>query len=106
MIAQNGVVEPSAVGRWSEALEELHGRIALPASPARRIEGEDVVRFLKHLMRRIGGEPLVIRDGSPIHRGQAVKGFLSSGAAARPRPERLPGYAPDLNPDEGTWKHL
>jgi len=28
MIAQGGIVEPTAVGRWSEALEELHGRIA------------------------------------------------------------------------------
>ncbi len=22
------------------------------------------------------------------------------------RLEQLPGYAPDLNPDEGAWKHL
>jgi transposase len=69
-------------------------------------KGEDVVRFLKHLMRQIEGKLLVIWDGSPIHRGQAVKGFLSSGAAARLHLEQLPGYAPDLNPDEGIWKHL
>jgi hypothetical protein len=28
MIAQGGIVEPTAVRRWSEVLEELHGRIA------------------------------------------------------------------------------
>jgi transposase len=28
MVAQGGVVESSAIGRWSETLEELHGRIA------------------------------------------------------------------------------
>jgi transposase len=48
----------------------------------------------------------VIWDGSPIHRGGAVKDFLSSGASGRLRLEQLPGYAPDLNPDEGIWKHL
>ena len=43
-------------------------------------KGEDVVRFLKHLMRQIPGKVLVVWDGSPIHRGRAVKDFLSSGA--------------------------
>jgi transposase len=69
-------------------------------------KGEDVVRFLKHLMREISGKLLVIWDGSPIHRGGAVKDFLASGAASRVQLEQLPGYAPDLNPDEGIWKHL
>jgi transposase len=72
----------------------------------RAFKGGDVVRFLKHLMRQIPGKLLVIWDGSPIHRGQAVKDFLASGAAPRVRLEQLPGYAPDLNPDEGVWKHL
>ena len=69
-------------------------------------KGEDVVRFLKHLMRRIPGKLLVIWDGSPIHRGRAVKGFLASGAARRVQLEQLPGYAPNLNPDEGVWRYL
>ena len=43
-------------------------------------KGEDVVRFLKHLMGQIPGKLLVIWDGSPIHRGGAVKDFLASGA--------------------------
>ena len=73
----------------------------------RAFKGEDAVRFLKHLMRQIPGKLLIIWDGSPIHRGQAVKDFLASGAARRRgQLEQLPGYAPDLNPDEGIWKHL
>jgi transposase len=32
--------------------------------------------------------------------------FLASGAEDRLKLEQLPGYAPDLNPDEGVWKHL
>jgi transposase len=72
----------------------------------RAFKGEDAVRFLKHLMRQIPGKLLVVWDGSPIHRGGAVEDFLASGAASRLRLEQLPGYAPDLNPAEGVWKHL
>jgi transposase len=72
----------------------------------RAFNGGDVVRFLKHLLRQIPGKLLVIWDGSPIHRSKAVKGFLADGAAERLQLEQLPGYAPDLNPDEGIWKHL
>jgi transposase len=72
----------------------------------RAFKAEDAVRFLKHLMRQIAGKVLVIWDGSPIHRGGAVKDFLANGASSRLKLEQLPGYAPDLNPDEGIWKHL
>jgi transposase len=66
----------------------------------------DVVRFLAHLLRHLCGKLLVIWDGSPIHRGQPVKDFLAQGAARRLHLEQLPGYAPDLNPDEGIWHYL
>jgi transposase len=72
----------------------------------RAFKGEDVVHFLKHLLRQISGKLLVVWDGSPIHRGWAVKDFLASGASHRLQLEQLPGYAPELNPDEGIWKHL
>ena len=35
-----------------------------------------------------------------------MKEFLKGGAASRLKLEQLPGYAPELNPDEGVWKHL
>jgi transposase len=66
----------------------------------------DIVRFLRHLLRQIAGKLVVIWDGAPIHRSQVIKDFLASGAAARLHLERLPGYAPDLNPDEGIWQYL
>ena len=66
----------------------------------------DVVRFLRHLLRHIPGKLLVIWDGAPIHRGQPIKDFLAHGGAKRVRLEQLPGYAPDLNPDEGIWAYL
>jgi transposase len=83
----------------------LEGKLYM-VEQEKAFKGEDVVRFLKHLMRQVPGKVLVIWDGSPIHRSKAVKKFLSDGAAKRLQLEQLPGYAPDLNPDEGVWKHL
>jgi transposase len=68
--------------------------------------GSDVVRFLKHVLRHIPGNLLILWDGASIHRSQAIKEFLIAGAAERIHLERLPGYAPDLNPDEGIWSYL
>ena len=69
-------------------------------------DGEAVVGFLRVLLRKIAGKIVLIWDGSPIHHGQAVKDFLRAGAAKRLHLEQLPGYAPDLNPDEGIWNYL
>jgi transposase len=68
--------------------------------------GDDIVRFLKSLRHKSGKRLLVIWDGAPIHTGQAVKTYLKAGAARYYHLERLPGYAPELNPDEGVWNHL
>ena len=83
----------------------LEGKL-LMMEQERSFNSQDVVRFLKHLLGQIPGKLLLIWDGSPIHRGRAVKDFLASGASSRLKLEQLPGYAPDLNPDEGIWKHL
>jgi transposase len=72
----------------------------------RSLRGPDVVRFLQHLLRHVPGKLLVIWDGAPIHRAQVVKDFLAQGGAARIWLERLPAYAPELNPDEGIWNLL
>jgi transposase len=61
---------------------------------------------LRVLLRKIPGKLLIIWDGSPIHRGKAVKAFLSREAAQRIHVEQLPGYAPEFNPDEGIWNAL
>jgi transposase len=65
-----------------------------------------VVSFQRVLLCKISGKLLVIWDGSSIHRGHEIKDFLKPGAAKRLHLEQLPGYAPDLNPDEGIWNYL
>ena len=68
--------------------------------------GETVVAFLRHLLRQIPGKLLVVWDGAAIHRCREVKDFLADGAARRLQLERLPAYAPELNPAEGVWNLL
>ncbi len=69
-------------------------------------KGPAIVTFLRQLLRQVRGKLLVVWDGASIHRAQPVKDFLAAGAAARLQLVQLPGYAPDLNPDEGVWNHL
>jgi transposase len=70
------------------------------------LNSADVVAFLEHRLREIPGRLVIIWDGAPIHRSQVIKGFLASGAAQRLHLERLPAYAPELNPGEGLWQQL
>jgi transposase len=70
------------------------------------MNGLDSVHFLKHLLWQTKSKLLVIWDGSPIHRNHCVKDYLANGATKHIHLERLPAYAPDLNPDEGVWDHL
>ncbi len=72
----------------------------------RTINSEDVVAFLEHLLREVPGRIVIIWDGAPIHRSHVVQAFLLNGAAHRIHLERLPAYAPELNPGEGLWAHL
>jgi transposase len=81
------------------------GRLFTQVQPE-ALRGPAVVAFLRQLLRQVRGKLRVIWDGAPIHRCHLVRDFLAAGAATRLHLERLPGYAPDLNPDEGVWNLL
>jgi transposase len=70
------------------------------------MDSGDVVAFLEHLLREVPGRLVIIWDGSPIHRSHVIQEFLAHGAARRMHLERLPAYAPELNPGEGLWEQL
>jgi transposase len=72
----------------------------------RALDSADVVAFLEHLLREVPGRLVIIWDGAPIHRSQVIQEFLANGAAPRLHLERLPAYAPELNPGEGLWAQL
>jgi len=69
------------------------------------IKSPQVVEFLRHLQRHIPGKILILWDGAPIHRSLLVKHYIAS-TRKRIVLERLPAYAPELNPVEYMWGHL
>jgi transposase len=75
-------------------------------SQDRTINSDDVVAFLEHLLREVPGRIVIIWDGAPIHRSHTIREFLTNGASQRLHLERLPAYAPELNPGEGLWQQL
>jgi transposase len=75
-------------------------------SQDRALNSDDVVGFLEHLLREGPGRMLIIWDGAPIHRSHTIREFLANGASQRLHLERLPAYAPELNPGEGLWQQL
>jgi transposase len=72
----------------------------------RTIHGGDCVSFLKRVRSQLGPKLLVIWDGSPMHHGDEVAWYLAERPSGMVQVEQLPGYAPDLNPQEGVWEHL
>jgi transposase len=70
------------------------------------INSADVVAFLEHLLREVPNRMVIIWDGAPIHRSHLIQEFLANGAAQWIHLERLPAYAPELNPGEGIWAQL
>lgn len=71
----------------------------------RSLNGLDTIEFLLHLGRLAADRLLVVWDGSPIHRRAEVSAFVAEARGAIVV-ERLPSYAPDLNPVEWLWRHL
>lgn len=60
---------------------------------------EVMIDFLKRLIRDAKRKLIVIADGHPAHKGRRVRSWLKR-HAARCELVILPGYAPELNPDE------
>ncbi len=57
------------------------------------------LRFLRRLLRQCPGLLILIVDRHPVHMSQAVQAWIER-RHARLRVFFLPGYSPDLNPDE------
>jgi transposase len=63
------------------------------------------IEFCKRLLKDAPGPVFLIVDGHPSHRANATKQFIA-GTAGRLRLFFLPGYSPELNPDEWVWKNV
>jgi transposase len=67
----------------------------------RAIQAPDLLRFLARLVRDAGGKVSLILDRLPVHRSAKVRAWLA-GREAGIEVFYLPGYSPELNPDEGV----
>jgi transposase len=68
------------------------------------LSGELFVDLLKKLMRRRRKPVHLVVDGLPAHKKVIVKDYVVS-TGGRLTLHFLPGYAPELNPDELVWSH-
>lgn len=68
------------------------------------LTGEAFVELLKKLMHRRRKKLHLVLDGLPAHKTKVVKNYVES-TENRLELHFLPGYAPDLNPDELVWSH-
>jgi transposase len=73
-------------------------------SHRKSINGDKVIRFLKHLSHQIRGPILIVWDKHPIHRRRKVQDWL----ARHPRIHvtEFPTSAPELNPTEFVWTQI
>jgi transposase len=69
------------------------------------LNGLVFIDFCRRLLHDAAGPVFLVLDGHPVHRSKAVKAFAAS-TDGRLRLCFLPGYAPELNPDEWVWKHV
>jgi len=89
----------------------------LSISPARRrlnwylafhkdlsIRQEQVITFLRDLLRHLPGPIVVVWDHLQAHQSKLLRRWLQRGR--RIHLEFLPGYAPELNPNEFGWSYL
>jgi transposase len=65
------------------------------------VTAPDLLRFLARLVRDVGRKVFLILDRLPVHRSAKVRAWLA-GREAEIEVFYLPGYSPELNPDEGV----
>jgi len=63
------------------------------------------VEFLKKLMHDAPGPVFLILDNLSVHKAPPVKEYVAS-LDGRLKLFFLPGYSPELNPDEWVWKNV
>ena len=63
------------------------------------------IEMLKVLMHRRRKPLILILDSLPAHKGKAVRNYVES-TNGKLELHFLPGYAPELNPDELVWNHM
>ena len=69
------------------------------------LNAEAFVSLLRRMMRRRSKPVHLVLDGLPAHKTTLVKDYVASTNGMLTL-HFLPGYAPELNPDEMVWSHM
>ena len=75
-----------------------HGRLTFMVFK-KRFTADVMIQFLRRLARQAKRKVFLIVDGHPVHRSRKVKRWVEK-HKQQIRLVQLPGYSPDLNPDE------
>jgi len=94
----------SAIGAlgWRPGQEQIRVFLSLRSGA---VTSETVIGFLRSLRRHIRGLVVLIWDGLSSHKSKKVRDYLQAQRHWL-SVERLPAYAPELNPLEGLWGNL
>ena len=68
------------------------------------ISGSRVGCVLKHILRQVEGDVVIVLDNASIHKTKAVTAFVNS--QLRLSLQYLPPYAPEHNPIERVWAYI
>jgi transposase len=69
------------------------------------LTADKFIEFCTRLLHDAEGPVFLVVDGHPVHRAKKVKAFAES-SGGQLRLFQLPGYSPQLNPDEWVWKNI
>jgi transposase len=94
----------SAMGALAYSRDGRRARVLLQFQPG-SVRAPAILRFLRHLRRHVRGRVVLLWDGVQPHRAAVVRQWIARNDTWL-TVERLPAYAPDLNPVEGMWNWL
>jgi transposase len=94
----------SAIGAVAANPGQCGARPFLMFKPG-TVRSPDLVRFLRHLHRHIEGHVLLLWDGLNVHRSAETRAYITAQSDWL-TVNRLPAYAPELNPVEALWAWL
>jgi len=70
-----------------------------------RLNATAFMQFLQRFIKGRNGPIYLVLDGHPSHRAKLVQQYVAS-LKGKLELHFLPGYSPELNPDEFVWNHL
>jgi transposase len=69
------------------------------------MSAELFIAMLKQIMRRRRRPVFLVLDSPPAHKAKVVRDYVDA-TDGKLKMYFLPGYAPELNPDELVWSHM